>query len=723
MKNTNMNLSSEQKQAIRCVENPTIITGLAGTGKTTALGHKIAKLIENGLPSETILAFSVSERAGKELMAIAQQKSRKSVKSTFTTFGNFCLSFLREHIHTLKKDPNFSIINHEEELKIISGILSLNPKFKTNKEKPEDIIAAIKDLKRNTIECITEKTTTPCNEDFLIEIYNTYQKFLTTYNLLDIVDLAAYTITILLKEPKILKKYQKLYQYIFVDHYENITQAEHTICKLLSKLENISITIDLNQSTFKNPCCTNIHPLELFEATYKNSQTFELFHNHRLTGSSLETTENIQNYKYQTKNITTNTTGQAICYDLVYDEQEEADFITEEINFLLEHEQLSINDIGILYRVEDQRTAIIDNLEKNNIRYKYKNLNNLYSQPITQTIISFLRLINNPKDIIALLNILNNYNFGIKTSTVKNLLKSYIFDIIPKTTRINLETVKTPKTCQNKLNHLISILDNARTIHKKQNKPDLIQLIRIILSETKIVDLLESQNTLESIEQIETTEELISEITDANLNLQNLLDYCYFNLLSHNSLEIGKGVTLISIFEAKEYEFKAIFIPGFEEGLLPYYDCLFNQNYLEEEQNLFYISLSRASKRTYITSAITRTLFNKKWKNNISEFLKLIPKSQLACFNSARTSNSKKELIALIEKDYNLKFQIRTSETKQKDTSPTTIFKKGNIVEHTEWGQGKIISIEGKGENAIITISFDTDTKKVIAKYAPLTKI
>ena len=710
-------LNPQQKQAVEYVGGPLLIFAGAGSGKTRVLTHKIAYLIkEKGLPPEHILAVTFTNKAAKEM--------RERVHSLLPnipiglikmgTFHSICARILRKEIYKLGYTQSFTIYDQQDVRTLVKNIIKqLN--LNSQQYPPSTTAGFISKLKNNLIlpELFSNETNGYWEEKAAL-VYMEYQTQLKQNNAVDFDDLILLVIELFESYPKILTHYQNEYQYILVDEYQDTNKPQFKFIKLLSDIsQEICVVGDDDQSIY-GWRGADIQNILDFENTYKSPKIFKLEQNYRSTQIILDAAysvvKNNQN-RAEKKLWTEQKAGDLISLNQCSDEREEA----REILFNLQNQyekRKKFSDLVVLYRTNAQSRVIEDELRKNGIPYKIIGGVKFYDRKEIKDLLAYLRLIINPKDDLSFERIINFPPRGLGKSTIKKLKEQAkvnnesLLELINNNFSAGIRQTKT-------LNSFKELINNLKLDSETKSPVDVIKLL---IENTQLEYFYNEQISEDSEERWNNIEELIStlaEFTELNpgLLLPNFLEEVSLLTDIDRWNDENSTVTLMTIHTAKGLEFPVVIICGLEEGLFPLTGALEEENELEEERRLFYVGLTRAMEKIYLTYTKTRRRFGgMPTYMHPSRFIKEIPSKLFENFEVNSFST-----------------QTRQMNSQYKDTSTTfksskTGLKIGSHVQHKLFGSGIIINIEGTGNEAKLTIKFSgNQIKKLIKKYANLT--
>ena len=762
MQNLIEGLNDKQKEAVLATEGPCLVIAGAGSGKTKVLTHKIAYLLsEKNVKPWNILSITFTNKAANEMkQRVEKLVGEASQEMWLGTFHSICVRILRRFIDRIGFDTTFLIFDSTDQRTLVKECIKsigLDDKLFTDRS----VLSEISNGKNDMLE--PKAYQVKYNGDFrkekIGEVYELYQKKLKENNALDFDDIINYTIKILTENPDVLEYYTEKFKYVLVDEYQDTNKAQFMLVSILaSKYGNITVVGDNDQGiySFRGADITNILN---FEKDFPGSKIVKLEQNYRCTGNILKAAnaviKNNEN-KYDKKLWTENEEGKLPCIYKAEDEYDEASYIVKQINMLKMEEYLKLSDFVILYRMNSQSRAIEDIFGRENIPYKIIGGLKFYERKEIKDIIAYLRLIFNTSDNLSLKRIINEPKRGIGKTSLDN-----IQDISDKTGKSMYEIIKYAE--QYELNRVkansIQFVEVIEELRKQVNQIPISELIKLTLNKTGYVKALENENTIEAESRIQNLEEFLTVAIEfeeqmAENTLAEFLESISLTSDIDNMEESEDTVTLMTLHSAKGLEFPVVFLVGMEEGIFPGYKSIGEIKELEEERRLFYVGITRAMQYLYLTCAKRRTIFGSTSYNQMSRFLKEIPKDLLDGYeeidnednNSFKDSNYgweygtnyagkvKTYKFDNVEKIPEVKekvgaFQFRTAESflnslnkKASDRQvDITKYKEGQRIYHKKFGEGTINKIEQEGEDYKLDIQFDkVGHKRLMAKFAEL---
>ncbi|MGN1342233.1 MAG: ATP-dependent helicase [Bacilli bacterium] len=688
-------LNSEQMKAVNHINGPMLVLAGAGSGKTKVLTNRIANLIENGISPLNILAITFTNKAAKEMKErVIRLIGAEAYNIQISTFHSLGLKILKENYSLLGYEKNFTIIDSDDVLTIIKKImkdLNMSKDYYNAREIKNKISSA-----KNEMMGLDEFSKVEFDHK-VVEVYKQYLKKLKNGNSVDFDDLLILPIKLFKIYPNILEQYQDRYKYILIDEYQDTNEAQYIFSKLLStKYRNIFVVGDNDQAiyAFRGANYKNILN---FEKDYPEAKTILLEENYRSTKTILDAANSVikNNKERKDKKLwSNNPIGEKIKYKVVGNEKEEASFVATEIKELI-NQGVKEEDIAILYRTNAQSRVVEEEMLKKNIKYRIVGSFYFYNRKEIKDLLCYLRLINNHKDDVSLLRIINTPKRGIGEKTIDNLTNAAIenntslFEAISSGKELEFKKLIEELTEESKNLSLTELVDNI--LEKSGIKKELMSS-KLLEDEIRLENLNEFKGVTKSYEE-----------EYGSATLEDFLDE--ISLVSDMS-EHQDGtnrVSLMTVHSVKGLEFDYVFIVGMEEGIFPHYNAIndSSSSAIEEERRLCYVAITRAKKKLYILSAESRMLFGNTNRNKPSRFIDEIDEKYLD-----------------IEK--NKSFNKIVSKVK-KNIDKTVEYEVGERISHTDFGEGIIISID----KSILTVAFPhpVGIKKLMKGHPNITKL
>ena len=688
-------LNNEQQKAVNHIDGPMLVLAGAGSGKTKVLTNRIANLINKGINLYNILAITFTNKAAKEMRdRVVKLIGKEAYNIQISTFHSLGLKILKENYNLLGYEKNFTIIDSDDVLTIIKKIMK-DKNMSKDRYNPREIKNKISSAKNEmmSIEAFSKVEF----DHNIIEVYKEYQKKLKNGNSVDFDDLLILPIKLFKNYPRVLEEYQDKYKYILIDEYQDTNEAQYIFSKLLSsKYRNIFVVGDNDQAiyAFRGANYKNILN---FENDYPEAKTILLEENYRSTKTILNAANSVikNNRERKDKNLwSNNIEGNKIKYKEVANEKEEASFVGEEIKKLLS-KGVNEEEIAVLYRTNAQSRVIEEEMLKKNIKYRVIGSFYFYNRKEIKDLLCYLRLINNHKDDVSLLRIINTPRRGIGDKTIENLTE------LSAQNNISLyEAIEKGKELEFK-----NIIEE---LTKSSESLSLTELIDEILEKSGIKKELSTSKLLEDEIRLENLNEFkgVTKSYEEEYGSATLGDFLdEISLVSDMSehQDSSNRVSLMTIHSVKGLEYNYVFIIGMEEGIFPHYNAINDgsSSAIEEERRLCYVAITRAKKELYITSADTRMLFGNISRNTPSRFIKEIDKEYIEIDKPTKIEKITNKVRKVIDK--NIEYEI------------------GERISHTDFGEGIIISID----KSILTVAFPhpVGIKKLMKGHPNIKKI
>lgn len=486
-------LNKEQKEAVKHTEGPLLLMAGAGSGKTRVLTHRIAYLIgEKEVAPWSILAITFTNKAAREMKERVKKIVGPMAEDIWiSTFHSMCVRILRRDIDRIGTKRNFTILDSSDQLSVIKQIIK-EKNIDAKKFEPKSILGSISSAK-NELKTVKEfaKTATGPYESTVADVYELYQKRLRNNHSLDFDDLIMTTIQLFKQVPEVLEFYQRKFQYIHVDEYQDTNKAQYMLVKMLAeRFKNICVVGDSDQSIYRWRGA-DISNILSFEKDYPNSTTVMLEQNYRSTKTILRAANEVikNNYNRKPKNLwTENEAGENIsCYS-GDTEHEEAYFIVGKIRELMNEHQYKLNDFAILYRTNAQSRVIEELLVKSNINYNIVGGTKFYDRKEIKDMLAYLRVVANPDDDISLRRIINVPKRGIGATTVDKIAEFAtaqgvsMFEVLQEIEEIGLSARATSK--------LVEFADQLKNWVQLQEYLSVTELVEELLEKTGYREML-----------------------------------------------------------------------------------------------------------------------------------------------------------------------------------------------------------------------------------------
>jgi len=729
-------LNKEQQQAVKHTDGPLLIMAGAGSGKTRVLTHRIAYLLdEKEVAPRNVLAITFTNKAAREMrQRVHKLVGKGSDQIWVSTFHSMCVRILRRDIDRIGYNQSFTILDSSDQLSVIKQVLK-NLNIDPKKFDPRAMLGQISAAK-NELMTPEEYNNKVGNfyERQVGQIYEGYQKMLQKNQSLDFDDLIMQTIHLFKRVPEVLEYYQRRFQYIHVDEYQDTNHAQYFLVKqLANRFQNLCVVGDSDQSIYRWRGA-DIANILSFEKDYPAARTVFLEQNYRSTKSILAAANKVieRNTGRKPKNLwTENTDGKNIEYFQGATEQEEALFVTEKIQQLTREEGFSANDIAILYRTNAQSRAIEDTLMKSTIAYQMVGGTKFYERKEIKDMVAYLRLITNPDDDLSFERVVNEPKRGIGKTSVDRL-RAYAteHDISFYQAVKEVDFIGVTKRAAIALAEFGTLI---RTLTQQQEFLTATDMVEAVLERTGYEEMLKKEQTIESQSRLENLEEFMTVTKDFEATseedktlvafLTDLALIADIDSVDEEEAENEPKITLMTLHAAKGLEFPAVFLIGLEENVFPHSRSMMDDEEMEEERRLAYVGITRAERELYLTHAKMRTLYGRTNMNPVSRFIHEIPEdlidgmeqSKAKMFGSLSRPKAKPSPSPLKRKAQ----KMQTTTGAESET-----WGPGDKAAHKKWGVGTVVKVQGEGEAMELDIAFPAPTgiKRVLAKFAPITK-
>lgn len=577
------NLNPKQKEAVEIIKGPSIILAGAGSGKTRVLIHKVLHLIENERvhPNEIVM-ITFTNKAAREMKDRIKHASNKELVLGYVgTFHSFCSSILRRSGVHIGIPHNFTIYDDDDQEQLLKHILKKRDEGKYTASFFSNRISQAKNQLITPEHYLEEYSFYKAAA--VAEVYYQYQKELKNNAALDFDDIIMKTVQLFQKVPEMLDYYQDKYPYLLVDEFQDTNYAQYVLTRFLSKKhQNITVVGDFSQSIYSWRGA-DIRNLQKFSQDYPQAKVVELEENYRSTQQILDFAYSVilQNQSHPIlKLFTNNEKGEDIIYYEAGNEEEEATYVTNVINKLAQ--ETSFDDIAVLYRTNAQSRAIEEVFLHHGIPYTLIGGTRFYERKEIKDVLSYLRLLLHPDDTVA-------------TERIKKLGKR------------RWETFK---------NLYLELKDQAETLPTVEIMERIFTDVGYL--ETYDPEVPEDYARLENIKELKSVAVQNPHLVDF-LEQVALVESEYFE--NEKKGKSKNGVKLMTLHQAKGLEFEYVFIVGLEEGILPHSRSIDDEAQLEEERRLFYVGITRAKKKLFITHAKRRFIFGRRNLSVKSRFI------------------------------------------------------------------------------------------------------
>lgn len=729
-------MNPRQLEAVLHTEGPLLILAGAGSGKTTVLINRIAYIIDQSLAKPwQILAITFTNKAAGELKErLTAMLGDTGGDVWAATFHSTCARILRRDGDRIGYSSHFTVYDTDDSKRLVKDCqkaLNIDDKMISHKS----ILSEISHAKDSMLSPADYQAA--AGSDFRLAkigaVYELYQKRLREADAMDFDDLLGNTVELFRQCPDVLEYYQNRFRYIMVDEYQDTNQVQYEFVRLLAgKSKNLCVVGDDDQSIYKFRGAT-IENIMSFEKSYPNAKVIRLEQNYRSTKNILNAANAVisNNEERKGKTLwTENPEGDKIQIHTSSNEQEEADFVATTIL-----EQVAkgrkYSDFAVLYRMNSQSNILEKVFVKSGIPYRIIGGHRFYERREIRDMIAYLSVINNPSDEIRLRRIVNQpkRSIGDKTiataSEIAGALGESLLEVLGRADEfdsLRRASVKL-KAFYDMMQELIDANDDESV--------SLHELYELILEKTGYIEALrgekeEAETRIENISELASNLLKFQEENGEEATLSAFLEEVSLMTDIDNYDETADTVVLMTMHSAKGLEFPVVFLPGFEEGIFPGLQAIYDPNEIQEERRLCYVAITRAKESLYLLNADSRMLFGSTSRNRPSRFSLEIP---LDLINKTREQDWRKP-------DLGTKMPVAETELRRKSataamhfgqvTPPArggNVFKTGDMVQHKTFGKGLVISATPMGNDVLLEIAFEQGTKKLMANFARLAKV
>jgi ATP-dependent DNA helicase UvrD/PcrA len=769
-------LNERQREAVLHLEGPLMIVAGAGSGKTKVLTTRIAHLMANGIDAFHILALTFTNKAAKEMKERVEKilGNNEARNLYIGTFHSVFARVLRIEAERIGYPHNFTIYDSDDAKAVVKTViheLDLDDKH----YKPSTAYNRISSAKNALVgpdeyakDYYIQQEDMRANRPAIAQIYSAYVKRCFKNGAMDFDDLLLKFYELLTRIPEALSKYQRKFQFILIDEYQDTNPAQYAIIKLLgAQHENVCVVGDDAQSIYSFRGAT-IQNILQFQKDYEDVKVVKLEQNYRSTQSILNiANEVIKNNKGQIPKIlwTENATGERIKLVRTMTDNEEGKFVADTIQEQRLRNHYLNKEFAILYRTNAQSRAFEESLRRLGIPYTMYGGISFYQRKEVKDLLAYLRVIVNPKDEESLKRVINYPVRGIgKTSIDKAVLFANENNISMWEVLLNAPMFGYKGAVLESIESFVTMIRMFQSELPKRNAYDIAFMVG--KQSGLIKDLFDRrQEGDDAIQRYENIQELlnsIKEFTETPSNEEGevgdkgLGAYLQQITLLTNDDEKDENadtVKLMTIHSAKGLEFSCVFACGLEEMLFPNAMSINTREELEEERRLFYVVITRAKHKLWITYANTRYKFGQLVQNEASRFISEIPsemldksfagggmRNQAGAFDNwssqsafdrmnrgfetsafdnrnSRSERSKPSYLTSSTKPQT-KEHVPSPDFKASDTSHLQV---GQKVEHQKFGFGEVMKLEGATHNPIATVRFEHNgEKKIMLNYAKL---
>jgi DNA helicase-2/ATP-dependent DNA helicase PcrA len=728
-------LTPPQRQAVTHVDGPLLIVAGAGSGKTRVITRRVAYLVGQGIPANSILAITFTNKAAGEMKQRISSLLDRPLRDfgrleqpwpTICTFHSLCLRVLRHYAARIGLPPNFSIYDSADQTKLIKEAIK-TLEISTTNFSPSTVHATISNAKNQLVPAAAfAQNAGDFYQRTVARIFTKYQQLLQQNNALDFDDLMLRTAHAFRDHPDILRELQDRFQYLLIDEYQDTNHAQYVIAHALAlRHQNICVVGDPDQSIYAWRGADIKNILE-FERDYPKATVVRLEQNYRSSQRILHIASALisRNTQRKEKGLwTENAKGEPALLLVCQDEHDEADQVMKQLRDLHDQHGYSWNQMAVFYRMNSLSRVMEDALRRANIPYQIARGVEFYNRKEIKDVLAYLRVVANPNDEVSLTRIVNVPTRGLGDTSIKQM-SAYatgngisLFDAMRQADQIAGLSPRAVKSARLFTDMILSwqalAADRAVANDIFTDGPGPVQkVMESVVNQSGLEAYLRKEGGEEQ-EELANVGELISSAAEYDKgnpegSLQEYL--AIVSLVSDVDHMKGGGgaVTLMTLHAAKGLEFPVVAMIGLEEGVLPHSRAANNMYELEEERRLCFVGITRAQERLILSKAAYRTIRGLRERTIGSPFLNEMPVDEFTAIDRTGLSD-------LSERgDYR-------DRTQSEPRGMAGQFRRGQLVRHPTFGIGKIAEVSDMGQHTRAVIEFNTGGRKtLILQYARL---
>ena len=738
-------LNPQQREAVLAADGPILILAGAGTGKTRVITHRIAYLIQQGVPGGSILAVTFTNKAAGEMRDRVRVLLEGSGSVTndpwISTFHSFCVRLLRREALRLGLPRDFTIYDDEEQLAALKIALRELGSDDSG-DTPREILSRVSFAKNHAIS--PEKALADAYDDrgkLAARAYEAYERTLRKNGALDFDDLLLRAVEVLRRFDEARSAWQQRFRYLHVDEYQDTNRVQYDLLRLLAGSHpNLCVVGDEDQSIYRWRGA-EVGNILSFSKDFPDARVFRIEQNYRSRQKILDAAAAVvsKNLKRIGKELTaTRGEGSNLVFFEARDARAEAEYVCERVGEIQRED--SSAHCAVMYRTNAQSRALEEAFRARGIRYRLLGGFSFYQRAEIRDIFAYVRLAMFPDDDLALLRVLNTPPRGIGKVTVDSLraaasdrdssLWKALAEMIDSATARALAPLRSFRELIDQLREKLPALPPA-------------QFIAFVLEATGYLDMLRQRDSAEDLARIDNLNELVNAMSEGAERGETLADFLDRAALvsDADNFDERATVTLLTLHTAKGLEFDHVFLTGLEEGTFPHSRCLDDPEELEEERRLCYVGMTRAKETLTLTRAVYRRIYGSErlHGSSPSRFLQEIPaelidtaEGSLAAAGETRRYEPDPEYSYSAE-EFARRMRRTPASSRDRaprvrpDTPPRARIKRdgnpliGQRVHHPTYGVGTIIHVDGDDDDRKLTVSFTNHgTKKLVERYANL---
>jgi DNA helicase II / ATP-dependent DNA helicase PcrA len=713
-------LNPAQKAAVEAINGPVLILAGPGSGKTRVITHRVAYLIRVvGVNPRRIMAVTFTNKAAREMEERLNKLVSASVKDlTLGTFHAICARILRQDGQAIGIDKKFVIYDDDDQISLLKRSLqdlALDPK----QFAPRALQSVISNAKSQML-LPSDLSTRSYFEEVTQRVYERYQELLTASAALDFDDLLMKAVLLFRRDPDILARYQARYLHIQVDEFQDTNLVQYELMKQLAgKYRNICVVGDPDQSIYSWRSA-DIRNILNFEKDFPDAKVVLLEQNYRSTQLILDAASHVisANKQRKPKGLwTENEKGIPPAVIETYTEEEEAQYVVNEIDNLVRGGEVKSGDCAVMFRTNAQSRVLEEAFIRYGMPYKLVAGTRFYERREVKDIIAYLRLVQNPNDAVSLRRVINVPQRGIGERSLDELTRwsreqgvneYQALRLLADSSESGAElpfSARTVKVLAGFAVMLEKLIERSREL-------DIVALFDLVVERSGykqyITGLVDGEERWENILELRGVAQDYKDMKPGE-GLTALLEGVALVSDVDDLPEKLDTVTLITLHQAKGLEFPVVFIVGMEDGIIPHYKSIDDPAQLEEERRLCYVGITRAMKKVYLVRAFRRHLMGSSAVNKPSRFLLDIP-SHLITIGGLHEMEDE--------------WPTSSAEAKEKAAKDLPEFKAGDHVKHDQFGEGVVVNYRKVKNDAEVVVAFDgVGVKRFLLSFAKIEKV
>ena len=738
-------LNPDQEEAVLHDTGPLLVVAGAGSGKTRVLTHRIARLVqEQGVSPFAILAITFTNKAASEMRSRVEGLIGSVAQRMWvSTFHSACVRILRREAKVIGYPSSFTIYDHADAVRLTSYVLrDLNIDSKSNPPRSvHSTISAAKNEGRTAAEYLAMAGST--HERRIGEVFEEYQRRLKAAGAMDFDDLLSVTVQLFKSNPDVLETWQRRFEYILVDEYQDTNPVQNELVLLLaSAAGNVCVVGDADQSIYRFRKADIRNILE-FEKAFPQATTVVLEQNYRSTQNILDAANAVidNNPDRAPKRLWTEQgPGELIVRYHAEDEIDEATWVCNRLSLLHSREHYRWGEMAIFYRTNAQSRVLEERLMRNGIPYKVIGGTRFYDRKEIKDAMAYLKAVINPSDEVSVKRVLNTPRRGVGDGSIAKL------DLWAAQHGLTfIEAAKRAPEAGVSGKAITGITKFLNLLAAAEDKlaEGPADVLDHLLDVSGYRAALEAERSVEADGRLENLGELLGaaqDFGDVNEFLEQVALVADTDSLEE---EEESSVILMTLHSAKGLEYPVVFVIGMEDGIFPHMRSIGDPEELEEERRLAYVGITRAEQRLHLSHAASRNLYGSNQYNPPSRFLDEIPSELVDEEESTASRRRSSSRRGQDRWDQTREWKVdqamgaggRRESLGTGIANPTPAgrattgaheigLKVGDDVKHSTWGEGVIILIEGQGEKAEAIVRFPSvGEKRVLLSWTPLEKV